>query len=208
VITFTQTSPGEFEASEIALEDSVSFGYPTVAACPDLDGDGQLDLILLKSGTSFVSNPIIYYQASLGQYGDSPGVLVDPLIGGPFSLASGDLDGDGDHDIASANFLTGVVSIAFNDGVSFSVDAVSLQIPDFLPVSVDLADLDGDGDLDLVVANGYSSVASNLVLFFNDGQGQFTVDDQPPLSGGCGWRWRPRHHFCEPWKWHPDHLYQ
>lgn len=184
VITFTQTSPGEFEASEIALEDSVSFGYPTVAACPDLDGDGQLDLILLKSGTSFVSNPIIYYQASLGQYGDSPGVLVDPLIGGPFSLASGDLDGDGDHDIASANFLTGVVSIAFNDGVSFSVDAVSLQIPDFLPVSVDLADLDGDGDLDLVVANGYSSVASNLVLFFNDGQGQFTVDDQPPLSGG------------------------
>ncbi len=176
LISFSQTAPGEFEAFEIVLSDPTSFGYPGVVACPDLDGKGRFDLVLLKSGTNFASNPILYFQAS-------PALLIDQALEGPFSLATGDLDGDEYLDLVSTNFLTQNLSIAFNEGARFSIAAGSLSIPDFSPASVDMADLDGDGDGDLHVVSTNPG-NDNLTIFLNGGQGQFSIT--PTVVTGTG----------------------
>jgi hypothetical protein len=70
----------------------------------------------------------------------------------PNSVFAGDLDGDGDLDLATANYDSDNVSVLLNNGdgtfAAHSVYSVGAQ-----PFSVFAGDLDGDGDLDLTTAN-------------------------------------------------------
>jgi len=70
----------------------------------------------------------------------------------PFSLAVSDLDGDGDADIAAANYRDGVVTAVENNGDETFEFPVLLTGTGKLPYDIRAADLDGDGDLDLVSA--------------------------------------------------------
>ena len=76
----------------------------------------------------------------------------------PRSVFAGDLDGDGDLDLATANDGDNNVSVLMNAGdgtfPSHSVYAVGGE-----PRSVFAADLDGDGDLDLATANDGDNVS-------------------------------------------------
>lgn len=88
----------------------------------------------------------------------------------PYSIATGDVDGDGRADLIESNYNTNTVSVlrnissagvlspsSFAPKVEFSTGAG--------PFAVALSDLDGDGKLDIVVANngaGTVSVLRNL----------------------------------------------
>ncbi|MBI5363466.1 MAG: VCBS repeat-containing protein [Planctomycetes bacterium] len=90
----------------------------------------------------------------------------------PNDLVAFDMDGDGDNDLATANFQGGSVSLLRNDGVGgFLVSgtvAVGAQ-----PVSLAAGDLDADGDADLVVA--LYTLPGSLALLRNQGGGSFVV---------------------------------
>ncbi len=85
----------------------------------------------------------------------------------PFSLAFGDIDGDGKPDLAVANHdpgnATTAVSVLLGNG-----DGTLKTKVDFAagtgPYSVITADLNSDGKLDLAVANVYSD---NLSILLN-----------------------------------------
>ena len=85
----------------------------------------------------------------------------------PYSVAIGDLDGDGKPDLVFANYSDGTVSILRNTSLSGNLNAGSFAAKvDFTtgagPISVAIGDLDGDGKPDLVVSNDNSNSVSIL----------------------------------------------
>lgn len=129
----------------------------------DLDGDGKADLAVANYGSNSVSvfrntssNGLVNYDAK-----------VDFTTGAnPFSVAAGDLDGDGKLDLAVVNNSSNTVSVFRNTGTSGTI-SYAAKI-DFAtgssPWSVAISDLDGDGKSDLAVA----SYSSNRVSVFRN----------------------------------------
>jgi hypothetical protein len=101
-------------------------------------------------------------------FGDSGQSLGDHNT---YSVALGDLDGDGDLDLLEGNFSQ-ASRVWLNDGSgSFSSGQT---LGNYLTLSVALGDLDGDGDLDLLTGN-YDE--ANRV-WFNQGSGTFSDSGQ------------------------------
>jgi len=116
--------------------------------------------------------------------GGGTGVFLDeqtvPGQVGASALAAGDLDGDGDLDLAVADFGANSVRILKNDGAgNFSV---SSTIAGQLGATALVAgDWDGDGDLDLAVAN---FDANSVTILKNNGSGVFTLAGTIPGQTG------------------------
>ncbi|MCI1187238.1 FG-GAP-like repeat-containing protein [Hymenobacter sp. DH14] len=140
--------------------------YPTSVAVGDVDGDGDLDLLT----ANYNSGGTVSVRLNGGDAsGSNTGVFSngsDPAVGSdPTSVAVGDVDGDGDLDLLTANYSSGTVSVRLNGG-----DATGSNTGVFSggsdpavgsrPAGVAVGDVDGDGDLDLLTANQNSSTVS------------------------------------------------
>ena len=77
---------------------------------------------------------------------------------GPSSVAIGDLNGDGDLDLAVANRWSANVSVLLGNGDGSFPKRGELRVGDG-PCSVAIGDLNGDGDLDLAVANSKATMS-------------------------------------------------
>ncbi|NET00825.1 MAG: hypothetical protein F6K61_09680 [Sphaerospermopsis sp. SIO1G1] len=141
----------------------------------DLDGDGDLDLVILNTitlnnFTAFNDGNTISVLLNDGDAGFTTSQTYT-LSSGIESATTGDLDNDGDLDLAVLNRRNDSITLLFNDGngnfdTSTTLNSVS---PD--PVTVTLADLDGDGNSDLIT-NNFSSSGS-VYVFLSNGDGTF-----------------------------------
>jgi len=139
----------------------------------DVDGDGDLDLIL--TGVDLSNNPrtIFYRNDGTGVFTEVTGTDV-PLPGGS-DLDLADVDGDGDLDLAAAGnggFFTGKLLI--NDGSGLFTEA-NAEIADVENGTADFADVDADGDPDLLITGNIAGAADSSIttLYRNDGSGSF-----------------------------------
>jgi hypothetical protein len=158
-----------------AFAPAVHFGRGSAArgiAAGDLDGDGDEDVVLsyLGSCCDFIDAGV---QVLLNDGGAVFAIDRDYTTPArPFGLALGDLDGDGDLDIAAAgaDFPAGAL-LLLNQGAGRFADAVRVASPDF-GEHLALGDLDGDGDLDIAAA-GSSSFPPGVRVALNLGAGAF-----------------------------------
>ncbi len=87
----------------------------------------------------------------------------------PRTVAQGDLDGDGDLDLVTANFGTNSVSVILNKGDRTFAAATSVATGTG-PIDAALFDVNGDGKLDILTAN-FS--ANSVSVLLNNGNGTF-----------------------------------
>ncbi len=120
-------------------------------------GFGSLDETVFPIGTQ---DSALSLKEVVGQYAR------------PFSIVDGDLDGDGDVDLMTANLESRDVAIMSNDATGGFVTVASYVAGFVLdtPHAVVAADFDDDGDLDLAAAN---TGDRGLAVLLNDGDGTF-----------------------------------
>ena len=164
------SSSGSISSGSFAAKVDFTTGtFPYSVAIGDIDGDGKPDLVVANRGSNTVS--IYRNTSSSGSISSSSfSAKVDFTTGAsPFSVAIGDIDGDGKPDLAVANLGSNTISVFRNTSSSGSISSSSFSANvDFAtginPYSVAIGDIDGDGKPDLVVTN----LTSNTVSVFRN----------------------------------------
>lgn len=160
---------------------------PYSVAIGDLNGDGKLDLAIANVGTDNVA--VLLNTAATGAVIPTFAAHVDFAAGdGPFSVAIGDLSGDGRPDLVTAN--------EYNDSVSVLVNttASGAAVPSFAahvdyatadgPLSVALGLLNADSNLDLAAANIFAG--RNVSVLIGNGDGTLAAATSFPLPAVAG----------------------
>jgi uncharacterized protein (DUF2141 family) len=129
-------------------------------AVGDLDGDGDLDLLLANDGQER-----LYVNNGSGVFSSSATAFPSFFSNFTAKVLLGDVDGDGDLDVLSAN-SSEQHRLYRNDGATVFAD-VTFLLPanSSAPTALAFGDLDGDGDVDLLGPG---------LLYLNNGAGFFS----------------------------------
>jgi hypothetical protein len=155
---------------------------PNAVSSGDLDGDGDLDLVVSNEFDNTVS---VLRNDGQGRFTAD---ATAPAVGNhPFGIATGDFNRDGRIDLAVADYGTyptggdlGDVRVLLADGSGGFTSSTACAVG-FGPAALVAEDLDGDGRLDLAVANFLSD---NVTVCRGGGDGTFTAVHT--LPGGSG----------------------
>ncbi len=165
-VLFNTTAPGASAATFATKQDFPTGDGPRFVSVGDLNGDGKLDLAVANFNSSTVS--VLLNTTVPGAAAPSFAALHDfPTGVRPVSVSVGDLNGDGQLDLAVVNLVSNTVSVLLNNtapGAAIPSFAAKQDFAtDFNPASITVGDLNGDGKLDLTVANSHSDNVSVLL---------------------------------------------
>ncbi len=148
---------------------------PRAVALGDIDGDGDLDLVVVRSDTDDIA-----YRKNNGA-GTFNSVQTLSVENEPSDVALGDLNGDGDMDIVVTNEASNTVTVRLTNGAGGFLLSGTNYLAANQPRALKLADVNGDTILDLIVVTyaGTGSVAVRL----GTGTGSFGASTATPAAG-------------------------
>ena len=159
------------------LNSGVNYGsseFATSVAAGDFDGDTKIDLAVTSYG--FGPNGIVSIMLGKGDGTFFPAVNY-PTAPSPFSVVTGDFNGDSKIDLATANIQVGTVSILLGNGNGTFGSPVNFASGNFT-YELSTGDFNSDGKLDLVSAGNGGGLA------FLKGNGDGTFQAPVNLIGG------------------------
>ena len=163
---------------------------PRCLAVVDLNANGQKDIAVVNYGSSEVQ--LIFNQGQRS-FGEDVYVSIGHEEVGSTSLqeiAAGDLDGDGDHDLAMISIASSKVYFMRNRGDGTFEQPVGWSAPSINKerggvTSLALADIDGDNDLDATMPLLFIGTYSQFGVLRNDGNmGVSRKDSYPATNEG------------------------
>ena len=170
LVWLRQVAPGKFEETPIAAE----LPSPVHSEAVDMDGDGDLDLLVACMGEVFPNNAKIGSLVILENDGAqrfTKRVILDQ-VARVTDVRAGDFNGDGKLDLAVAQFGYDQGEIRWMEnlgGWNFrSHNLLNLSGT----INVCIEDMNADGTLDIVAL--VSQQWEEIYLFQNDGRGSFT----------------------------------
>ncbi|MEM7132550.1 MAG: VCBS repeat-containing protein [Chloroflexota bacterium] len=120
----------------------------------DMDGDGDLDLAVGNdTNATYSKGKNKVYRNDNGNLEPTPiWRAEDDAFDGTHAIAWGDVDGDGDLDLAVGNWLESN-RLYYNHGGALEKEASWSSTENDITQSLAWGDIDNDGDLDLIVGN-------------------------------------------------------
>lgn len=172
-VLYTNDGSGVFTTASAPFE---GVGYSSLSVA-DTDGDTDLDVLICgQAGSGVKAN--LYLNDGLGNF--TLDAVASTTFTGIYMGTSefGDIDGDGDADLVLMGYAdSGSFSgMYLNDGNGvFSLTASSF--PTLNGSDIAFSDVDADSDLDIVITGNDYFLGGTTSLYFNDGNGVFTIDN-------------------------------
>lgn len=171
-VSWIRQFPANVYTERILADDFIA---PAHAQAVDFDGDGDKDLMVAVLGLLFPSNDRIGSVVILENDGafNFTEHVIEEKIARVSDVRAGDLDGDGDMDLAVGQF-------GYDDGETRWIENLgdwnfrSHMLQNLSgPINVELVDIDDDGDLDIISL--VSQEWEEIFCYINDGKGEFQM---------------------------------
>jgi hypothetical protein len=153
ILNWRQAHYGVFEPGLTGADVSSDTHNTRSIALGDVDGDGDLDLVAGNAGGQ--TNRLYLNEGTADPFSGVIGSDISSDVHDTYSVALGDVDGDGDLDLLAGN-RDEINRLYLNNGSADPFSGVTgsdISSDTHGTLSIELGDVDGDGDLDLVVGN-------------------------------------------------------
>jgi hypothetical protein len=156
---------------ELQLIEVFGYGSPTDAVIGQIDGDGDMDIVL----SVYATHELFWYENLGGEIlADKTEITTSALDAG--YVYADDLDGDGDMDVLSASRTDDKIAYYINEGGEFSHQKL-LTNGLSQAKNVLTADFNNDGKMDVIGAG------NAIFVFYNLGGGVFDIEDTLAWGG-------------------------
>ncbi|MBC8352017.1 MAG: VCBS repeat-containing protein [Planctomycetes bacterium] len=175
IFVFRKNGSGTFG---ILPETFASADEPSSAVPSDVDGDGDLDLLVTHASPTSGAVALSYHEnlgLDAGWNGFAAGVVLARGEGG-HSVTVADFDNDGDADLSWNSHLAEEVAILANRGNGTFDPPEQIDGGGF-PKHLTSSDVDHDGNVDLLAVSRPLDAAGGISLILNQGDGTFDAPD-------------------------------
>ncbi len=182
-----ETAPGATSAAFASPQTFAVGNSPFSVVVGDLNGDGKPDIVVANTGGDDVSVLVNATAPGATTLAFAPQQTF-AVGGGPFAVALGDLNGDGQPDLVVANANDNTVSVLVNKTAPGASSAAFASQQTFAvgsnPQAVAVGDVNGDGKSDLVIANINANTVSVLLNATAPGATTLAFASQQPFAVG------------------------